>query len=518
MNKVPFSATDTEKMIKTPAIRRKLAFENMKYFFAIYLYHHIRYQLAPFHEEFFKIAEDEILELAIILAFRGSGKSTIFSLCYPIWAIIGKQQKKFVLILTQTQQQARIILRNIKIELESNNLLRADIGPFIEESDEWGSTTIVINKYGARIMVASTEQGIRGIKYGANRPDLIIFDDVQDITGVKTQEGRDKLFDWFTGDINPLGDLTTKQLIIGTRLHKDDLMSRFIQKIIDKEIDGVYCRFPVANENGESNWIGKYPNKEAIEKLRQKTASEIAWQREYMLNLVYSEDQLVKPEWIQYYDDLPPLLKLQYIIVGVDPAIGNKQSSDFTTMVPIYVFELGEEIQLYIGKQIINEHLTMYQTAVTGKQLQYSLTKGHTVTFVVETVAYQKALLEHMENQGLDAEAVTVFGQDKHIRLSMVTPYLEQLRVFFPREGAEDLITQLLGFPSESHDDLVDAFVYAVLKIQEEANKPQPNIRWLEFDLPLRKGLSDYRLVSFLSYPYRILLLDFANPLRYCVP
>src|SRR5258708_4238684 len=195
MNKVPFSATDTEKMIKTPAIRRKLAFENMKYFFAIYLYHHIRYQLAPFHEEFFKIAEDEILELAIILAFRGSGKSTIFSLCYPIWAIIGKQQKKFVLILTQTQQQARIILRNIKIELESNNLLRADIGPFIEESDEWGSTTIVINKYGARIMVASTEQGIRGIKYGANRPDLIILDDVQDITGVKTQERTDKLFD-----------------------------------------------------------------------------------------------------------------------------------------------------------------------------------------------------------------------------------------------------------------------------------------------------------------------------------
>ncbi len=494
MSKVRFSPEDIKKMIKTPAIRRKLAFENMKYFFAIYLHNHIKYALASFHEEFFKIAEDEALELAVILAFRGSGKSTIFSLCYPIWAITGKQQKKFVLILTQTQQQARIILRNIKIELESNRLLRADIGPFLEESDEWGSTTIVLNKYGARIMVASTEQGIRGIKYGANRPDLIILDNVQDITGVKTQESRDKLFEWFTRDINPLGDLTTKQLLIGTLLHKDDLMSRFIQKIEDKEMNGVYCRFPVADENGESSWIGKYPNKGAIEKLRQKTASEVAWQREYMLNLVYSEDQLIKPEWIQYYDDLPPLSKLQYIIVGVDPAIGNKQTSDFTTMVPIYVFGSGEEIQLYVGKQIINEHLSMYQTAVTAKQLQYSLTKGHTVTFVVETVAYQKALFEHMQHEGLTTEEVTVFGQDKHIRLSMAAPYLEQLRVFFPREGAENLITQLLGFPSEAHDDLVDAFVYAILKIQEEANKPQPNVRWLEFgdSLP-RRGLSTMR-------------------------
>ncbi|MCF7796083.1 hypothetical protein K9M42_03235 [Patescibacteria group bacterium] len=43
---------------------------------------------------------------------------------------------------------------------------------------------------------------------------------------------------------------------------------------------------------------------------------------------------------------------------------------------------------------------------------------------------------------------------------------MQNEQVFFPKNGCEDLINQLLGFGIESnHDDLVDAFSMGVISI-----------------------------------------------------
>ena len=70
---------------------------------------------------------------------------------------------------------------NLKRELEDNDLLKNDLGPFQEESDEWGSISLVFSNMNARITVASSEQSIRGMRHGQHRPDLIIGDDVEDM-------------------------------------------------------------------------------------------------------------------------------------------------------------------------------------------------------------------------------------------------------------------------------------------------------------------------------------------------
>lgn len=100
---------DIKSLIHNSEMRRRLAHNNIRYFFAIYFSRYIGegYNLAPFHEEFFKIAENINIPLSVILGFRGSAKSTIFSACFPIWALTGCQQKKFILIITKTQDQAK---------------------------------------------------------------------------------------------------------------------------------------------------------------------------------------------------------------------------------------------------------------------------------------------------------------------------------------------------------------------------------------------------------------------------
>lgn len=43
----------------------------------------------------------------------------------------------------------------------------------------------------------------------------------------------------------------------------------------------------------------------------------------------------------------------------------------------------------------------------------------------------------------------------------------------FPRHGCEQLLTQLLGFGAEKHDDAVDALVYLILNVIDDGIEKQ---------------------------------------------
>jgi hypothetical protein len=45
-------------------------------------------------------------------------------------------------------------------------------------------------------------------------------------------------------------------------------------------------------------WSGKYGETKDIEGGKMKVASEISWQREYLLRIIPSDDQVIYPEWI----------------------------------------------------------------------------------------------------------------------------------------------------------------------------------------------------------------------------
>ncbi|HAO64520.1 TPA: hypothetical protein DCQ44_00895 [Candidatus Taylorbacteria bacterium] len=271
-------------------------------FFNFYFPHYVTYPTANFQREIFSLTEGK--ENFYVVAFRGSGKSTIVTTSFPIWAILGKQSKKFVLIITQTKAQAKQHMMNMRRELENNDLLRKDLGPFQEEQDEWGSGSLVFTTLGARITVASSEQSIRGLRHNQYRPDLIIGDDLEDIASTKTREGRNKTHQWLTSEVIPAGDKNTQLVIIGNLLHEDSLLMRNKEDLEKGKIDGTFKQYPLI-QNGQILWPGKYPTLEDVELEKRKAGNEYAWQREYLLHIVPAEDQAIHREWIQYYDELP---------------------------------------------------------------------------------------------------------------------------------------------------------------------------------------------------------------------
>lgn len=459
-------------------LRRALARSSHYWFFSLYLGHYLNYAFAPFHFEMFQLTEDSNLLMGVLVAFRGSGKSTIVTVSYPIWAITGDQQKKFILIVSQTQNQARLHLASIKRELENNELLKADIGPFEEISDEWGANSIVIPKFDARITAVSTEQSIRGIRHGQYRPDLIICDDIEDLNSVKTREGRDRTHTWYNGEIVPVGDKNTKVLMIGNLLHEDCLIMRFRKLMSQEKLNGKFLAFPLLNDEDQIAWPAKYPNMEEVDKLKASFSQESAYYREFLLRIISDEDRLVHPEWLHYYDNLPTAdaENFRFAGIGVDLAISEKESADCTAMVSAYVFGYRDEFRAYILPHPINKRLSFPIAIETAVNLSKTVVHGQRTQLYIEDVGYQKAFIQHLASKDVPVEGVTVKGQDKRTRLTLITHLIKEGKVWFPREGAEELIAQLTGFGTEKHDDLADAFSLLMLKVLEKDSEPEPRI------------------------------------------
>ncbi len=474
-----------EAIIRDHKMRTAITQNSHLWFFNVYLNHYMTYSFADFHHQMFDLTENKEIDTALVMTFRCSAKSTIFTLSYPIWSILGKQQKKFVIILGQTQRQARQHLVNIRKELESNELLRSDLGPFKEIEDEWGSMSLVIPKYNARITAASMEQTIRGVRHLQHRPDLIICDDIEDLQSVKTKEGRDKIHNWISGEVIPAGDKNTKTIFIGNLLHEDSLLMRIKEKINEGTINGKMLIVPLIDEKGEILWKGKFNNMEEVEIERKKIANDSSWAREYLLKILSDHERVIHPKWLRFEDKIPePTEKneFRFCATGIDLAISKEDSADYTSMVSALVFGYEGNLKIYITPDIINERLTFPETIERIKTMITSKINYGKYRLFVEDVGYQKSVIQYInfqkESDKFRIEEFRPKG-DKRSRLSLISSAIQDGTIVFSKDISPELINQIVNFGKEKHDDLADALSTLCIKILNRDHKKHFNSLWL---------------------------------------
>lgn len=455
-------------MMKDAKVRRVVTRESHNWFFHLYFGHYIEYETAPFQHEIIRLTEDDSKRIVAITAFRGSAKSTLITLSYVLWSMLGRQQKKFVIILGRTQAQANQYLKNLKDEIMRNELLRNDLGPFEEQADEWKANSIVLPRHGVRISAASMESSIRGVRHAQHRPDLIICDDLEDISSVQTKEHREKTYQWITGEVIPAGNRKTRFIFIGNLLHADCLLKRIERDIVGGLVlKAVYREYPLVDDDGICAWEGKYPSPETIEEEHRLVGNETTWHREFLLRIVPDDGQVIYPEWIQTYDELPNE-KCRMVGIGIDLAISQREKADRTAMVAARVYGYGEKMRIYILPQIVNTQLTPYDTLQCAQRLADVVGQGRYVRIFVEDVGYQGSLVDLLNAAGYFASGFPVRGQDKRARLMIASQPVQEGLVFFPEKGAEALIEQLVGFGTERYDDLADAFSMLIIELMGE--------------------------------------------------
>ena len=466
-------------MIKDKRVRLSIVKRSHKFFFYFYFPHYAESPIAPFHEEMLSFTEDSKLRTVVIAGFRGCGKSVLLGMSFPLWAILGGQKIKYILILSQTEAKAQMMLQQIKYELEANEWLKKDLGPFREERGPWNTASICLDRYNAKITAGSTEQSIRSFRHMQYRPQLIIADDLEDLESVKTIDGRDKLYGWLIGDVIPAGAKNTRLIVIGGILHEDSLLRRLGKNINEEKMTGVYREYPFLNKDGSAAWPERFKTAEDIASEKKKIGDEIAWQREYLLAIVSDRRRVVHSEWLQYYESLPSDDYYLETFVGVDLAISEKDSADRTAMVVIKIYQFDDDrCVAYVMPFPFNKNISFPEQVNQIKALARIYPEAK---IFVEKVAYQEALVQQCQSLGIEVEGVTPHGE-KRERVALTSAAIKEGLILFPEKGVKELILQLTGFGLEKHDDLADAFSLVATRFIIRANEPVPGIEWIDFD------------------------------------
>lgn len=460
-----------ERLVDDPEIRRAAA-KTLKGFCLTYLPHYFPLDLPDYFDELTAALQDHDLKRLEIIGFRGCAKSTTASLALVLWAALEfPQLYPFIIMLADTTAQASINMAAVQHELRENELILRDYGklkyrkiddprpePNLEGEDDWQKTNCVLEN-GVRILVRSRGQKVRGLRHRQYRPSLFVADDVEDLDWVRTQENRDKSDRWFRGTVLPsLDEADGRAVVIGNWLHTDGLMARLKNTGLFTVLELPLLREGDGTEFERCTWKAKYPSNEAIDAKRQELG-DIGFRREMLLQVVPEEGQDVLPEDITYYDD-PPFDDGNYLAHGVDLAISTKESADYTAVVSGEVTWPNGRLEIYIQPHPIIRRMTFSDTMTALDNVRHSSVMSS--QFFVEAVAYQQAAIEELERR---AFAVTPMHpiKDKRARLRVAARYIKNGTVKFPRTGCEQLLTQLLGFGSEKHDDAVDALVYLIL-------------------------------------------------------
>lgn len=442
------------------AFRKYLATKSFYLFVRIYFSKEMFAPAAAFQKEICDLAQLEKGILAVA-GFRGCGKSLFLTQCYPIWVAL-TQGKHNIVIVGGTQSKAQAHFANLKSSLENNELLKKDFGPFMSAGAKWSEDLIVIGKYDAQISAVSVGTSVRGIKYNQYRPQIVVADDIQDGAGVLSQEARDKTFNYLQNEIIMAREVGMQLIIVGNLLHPDSTIMRLMKAMEKKDISGTYRKYPLIDQDGTCIWP-QYYTPEVIASERAKVMSSIAWELEMNLKFISATGAVVKREWIHRYSKPPNGAYVTKFVIGVDPAISKRQTSDNTAIVTVIVCNSGEQTKLFVYPNSFNEHVDFPET-ITEITARYNTLRGsRPVDIVVEDVAYQASLPQQLQAMGLPAEGFKV-PADKRAKLSVVGYLSREEKIVYAEAGCEDVINQLLDFGNGGHDDLADALALIAFK------------------------------------------------------
>lgn len=413
----------------------------------------------PFHKEILDLISNKDNRRVGVIAPRGHAKSTTVDMTYPLWAGCFEQEE-FVVIISDTYTQAAEFINALKDEFENNPKIKWLFGNM--KGDDWQDGEFVLSN-GIKYAAKGSGMKIRGIRHRHTRPTLMIFDDIENDENIKSAEQRQKLYHWFTKAAIPALARGGRAVVIGTILHFDSLVNKVMkQQDIFKSWQTRVFYAITTDEDGTEHAL--WPEHRSLEKLKsmrdnpndQEFVGSIAFAQEYQHKPFSEEDAIVKTDWIKECEpsQAPDEYSRQARVLTVDPAASERQTADPTAMI---VADLGADGNVYV-RAIRNQRTSPSITAETIQNLYE--------TYQPQVVGIEQGALGLVFRDLL--AGLPVIGlkpdKDKVRRLLAVSRFFEAGKVFLVKDiqNGQALREQLIEFPKGTHDDMVDAIVYAI--------------------------------------------------------
>lgn len=448
-----------------------------RFFCDNYFPHYFTKAPSKLHEDLFVSLPDMIAQKEgqkrLVIAPRGSAKSTHISQAFPLWCIV-TGQKHFICLIMDAFEQAAIMIEAIKAELEFNPRLAYDFPEIVGQGRTWREG-VIVTANNIKVEGFGTGKKIRGRRHGPYRPDLVILDDVENDENVESPRQRDKLEKWISKAVLKLGptDGTMDVLYAGTVLLFDAVIVRFSKKPSWQVFRyQAMMKWPDRMDLWDQ-WEELYLNDEAeaeafwyAQQAEMSKGAVINWPEMHSLLFLMLERAGDHDSFESEYQNNPvsgdtAFRDLTFWVVkrsewiffgGIDPSLGKKSAGRDPSAILIGGFNQTDGVFDVVEASIRKRLPDIIMDDALAMQAEYACQ-----LWFVESVQFQELLrtelMKRAAQRGLAMPCIPVTPfTDKTLRIERLQPPIKAGLIRL-HNSQKTLIDQLQQWPQAAHDD-----------------------------------------------------------------
>lgn len=330
--------------------------------------------------------------------------SSCFTVVYPLW-VIGNNPNIRILIVSNSASQAQAFLREIKDKITKNSMYKEMFGDlFPEDSNEpgekWTNQEIIVRRKATHKDPTVSAMGAGGAIL-SKRADIIICDDILNLENTRIAAQRENIKQWYNEVLMPVLEPNGILINVGTAWNLEDLLH---EQLKNPSYD-VRKRYKAILPDGTALWQERWSIEKLME-LKEEVGS-VAFNKSYMNEALSSEDSVFKYEWLQKAKEIGKKLSFAYtyrpeswtlpvqpkaIALGVDLAISDKDSGDYTAFAVVAELMNGAKIPLWLEEAKLD-------FAKTERKIIELCGRYQCDIVVVENNGYQAALVRDLQGK-----------------------------------------------------------------------------------------------------------------------
>ena len=443
---------------------------NMMLFAKVIFPHAFDFPFGDLHKTIFKYLMDDSIRKLLIVAPRGSGKTTVVQLAYAAYEILFNK-RKLIVTISKSNPHALNQSERLKMELVSNTMIGKIWGNLRSEmftKDQWK----VGNRIGTIVLPRGSEQQIRGALIEGQRPDLIIGDDIEDLLELESEVQRAKIKLRFYDDVMNSVDYKKDNwriVLIGSMLHQDSLLANIEEQAKEdieagREPEWTVVNVPLCGSNFKSNWPEAFSDEWISKKLREYKRAGLldSFAREFMGVAVSPQANFTKRMFKHYREAELPAGKRENLksFILIDPSKTVSEKSCETALVCVGVDVRAWE---YYVRDIVTG--VMDPDEVIDYAFAMSARWG-TKLVGVEVTSLHLWVLHMFRNEMisrrvmLHLEELHATGGNKVERSKPLLNYYKRGQVYHEESIANLIEIPLLSWPKPKKWDVIDSLAY----------------------------------------------------------
>ena len=463
------------------------------------------------------LIEDKFDQEEFILP-RGLGKSTIVNSLVATWSSVYKTSI-FTVVVGKTDALMSEFIEEVKHNLSDDYLVKC-FGELLPTTKDYANNSSEVELLnGTKVQGITWGGSMRGIKYKANRPSIIIVDDVLKEDDIRSENMLQRAIDKFYKEILPAGvsarviknkknGMNTKFIMIGTPLSQKDLINyvkndssfKLLHKsVFEFNVDEVFSsekwqeyrkilmntkddnRINTARnyylQNDDMHIETIWQNYDPVKMANKFFTERLAFMQEYMCDC-----QKVGEKWISYMAKISSKEIEDHVfektILSIDTAASAKAKSDYFAFTVLskyngFLFVRDGILKKYDAKTEFDNYINFTVELIRKYNINAFVVERN-VFKDLDTTAIKKAIEDDVYLKKNRIQAISVFNnKKKDDRIATIADKINSGTIIF-NEDNKDYNDQVFDFCGQNyslHDDAIDSLEMAVNNIEKIENK-----------------------------------------------